>query len=144
MQDFLELQEAARDLASRFTDTWNRQDGSEYGSAYWPEAELVDPTGAIWDGREAITQMHVELWQGPAHSSRVDARVRRVRPLAPNVRVIDLDVAVEGFAPPGASPAGKIEAHLKHVVEKRDGEWKIIASQNTFVAPQPINSPEPR
>lgn len=132
-----EVEKAARDLASSFTDTWNRQDGSGYGSAYWPEAELVDPTGAIWDGREAITQMHVELWQGPARNSRVDARVRRVRPLAPNVGVIDLDVSVEGFAAPGASPAAKIEAHLKHVVEKRDGEWKIIASQNTFVAAPP-------
>ena len=134
MQDFLELQEAARDLASRFTDTWNRQDGSGYGSAYWPEAELVDPTGAIWDGQEAIAQMHVDLWKGPARNSRVDARVRRVRPLAPNVGVVDLDVEVAGFAPPGASPAGNIEARLKHVVEKRGGEWKIIASQNTFVA----------
>lgn len=137
MQKPGELEQAARDLAARFTDTWNRQDGAGYGSAYWPDAELVDPTGAIWDGREAIAHMHVELWQGPARNSRVEARVRRVRELAPDVGVVDLDVTVEGFAPPGAVPGATIETHLKHVVEKRGDEWKIIASQNTFVVPPP-------
>jgi uncharacterized protein (TIGR02246 family) len=137
MQDPGEIEQAARDLAARFTDTWNRRDGAGYGLAYWPDAELVDPTGAIWDGREAIAWMHVELWRGPAHDSRVEARVRRVRELAPNVGVIDLDVTVEGFAPPGAVPGDTIETHLKHVVEKRGDKWKIIASQNTFVVPPP-------
>jgi hypothetical protein len=27
-----------------------------------------------------------------------------------------------------------VRTRLKHVVEKRHGEWKIITSQNTFVS----------
>lgn len=56
-----EMNEAADSLARTFADTWNRQDGPGYGAAYWPDAELVDPTGAIWDGQTAIAQMHVSL-----------------------------------------------------------------------------------
>ena len=130
----------AHELARRFNDSWNRQDGPAYASAYWPESELVDPTGTVWDGREAIEQMHVELWHGPGSGTHVEARVRRIRPLSPVLMVVDLDVAVIGFSPPppGAADAdGTVQARLKHVVEKRGDEWKIIASQNTFVAMRP-------
>ena len=134
-----EMMAAAESLAQTFMDTWNRQDGEAYGNAYWADAELVDPTGQIWDGRDAIANMHVELWRGPASGSYVESRVRRVRPLNSKVMVVDLDVVVAGFSPPGATinAKGQIEARLKHVVEQRGDEWKIVASQNTFVAGPP-------
>ena len=136
-----EMRSAAEQLARTFTDTWNNQNGEAYGEAYWPDAELVDPTGQVWDGRDAIAAMHVHLWNGPARNTQVFARVRRVRPIGTEAMVVDLDVDVAGFspAPPGAAvhADGKVKAHLKHVVEKRAGDWKIAASQNTFVAEMP-------
>ena len=129
---------AADWLAETFSRTWNERDGVGYGEAYWPDAELVDPTGTIWYGREAISRMHVELWKGPARDTVVAATVRRVRPIAETAMVVDLAVEVKGFSPPppGArsGPDGAISARLKHVVEKRGETWKIAASQNTFVA----------
>ena len=136
-----EMRAAAEQLAQTFTATWNGQDGPAYGEAYWPDAELVDPTGQVWDGRAAIAAMHVHLWSGPARDTEVEAKVRRIRPLGTDAMVVDLDVDVAGFnpAPPGAAvhADGKVKAHLKHVVENRAGEWKISASQNTFVAAMP-------
>lgn len=136
-----EMRTAAEQLARTFTDTWNGQDGEAYGEAYWPDAELVDPTGQVWDGRDAIAAMHVHLWNGPARNTQVFARVRRVRPIGTGAMVVDLDVDVAGFSPlpPGTAvfEDGKVKAHLKHVVEKRGGDWKITASQNTFVAAMP-------
>lgn len=136
-----EMRSAAEQLARTFTDTWNGQNGEAYGEAYWPDAELVDPTGQVWDGRDAIAAMHVHLWNGPARNTQVLATVRRVRPIGSEAMVVDLDVDVAGFspAPPGAAvhADGTVKAHLKHVVERRAGEWKIAASQNTFVAELP-------
>jgi uncharacterized protein (TIGR02246 family) len=136
-----EATSAAEELARKFEVTWNQRDGDGYGTAYWPDAELVDPTGQIWCGRDAIAQMHVELWSGPAVGTNVHARVRRIRPLGSDVMVVDLEVDVHGFspAPPGAMTQldGSVKARLKHVVEKRGDEWKIVASQNTFVAALP-------
>jgi uncharacterized protein (TIGR02246 family) len=135
------MRAAAEKLALTFTETWNSQDGGAYGEAYWLDAELVDPTGQVWDGREAIAAMHVHLWNGPARNTQVAARVRRIRAIGSDAMVVDLDVDVAGFspAPPGAAvhADGKVKAHLKHVVEKRAGDWKIAASQNTFVAAMP-------
>lgn len=136
-----QMRAAAEQLARTFTDTWNSQNGAAYGEAYWPDAELVDPTGQVWDGREAIAAMHVHLWSGPARNTLVSATVRRIRPIGTGAMVVDLDVDVAGFspAPPGAAvhADGKVKAHLKHVVEERAGDWKIVASQNTFVAAMP-------
>jgi len=136
-----EMRSAAEQLARTFTDTWNSQNGEAYGKAYWPDAELVDPTGQVWDGRDAIAAMHVHLWNGPARNTHVFATVRRVRPIGAEAMIVDLDVDVAGFspAPPGAAvhADGKVKAHLKHVIEKREGGWKIAASQNTFVAEMP-------
>ena len=125
-------------FAERFATTWNGRDGSGYGEAYWPDAELVDPTGTIWTGRKAIADMHVDLWNGPARDTRVIASVRRTKSLSTTLAVVDLDVEVTGFspAPPGATCGsdGVVRTRLNHVIEKRETEWKIIASQNTFVA----------
>lgn len=137
----LEMRKAAEQLARTFTETWNGQNGAAYGEAYWADAELVDPSGQIWNSRDAIAAMHVQLWNGPARNTQVSAKVRRIRPIGTEAMVVDLDVDVAGFAPPPPGAAvhadGKVKAHLKHVVEKRAGKWKITASQNTFVAAMP-------
>jgi hypothetical protein len=41
-----EAQAAATAMVNRFVDSWNRADGAAYGENYWPEAELVNPSGA--------------------------------------------------------------------------------------------------
>ena len=27
-----------------------------------------------------------------------------------------------------------IKTHLKHILEKRNGQWKVLSAQNTFIA----------
>lgn len=126
---------AASRLSRTFARTWNRRDGDGYGAAYWPDAELVDPSGQVWNGRRAIVQTHLDLWAGPAKRTHMSAHVRRVRALSPSLFVVDIDTSATGFspAPPGA-PDGIVRTRLKHVVERRAGHWKILTSQNTFVS----------
>jgi len=132
---------AADSMARRFVDSWNRADGRAYGEGYWPDAELVGPTGKIWKGRAAIAQIHVDLWAGPFKDSRLTATVRNIRRLGPNYLIVDLDLTLSGARepPPGAvvDAQGAILAHLKHILEKRNGVWRILSAQNTFVVPEP-------
>lgn len=126
---------AATHLAETFASTWNRRDGRAYGEAYWPDAELVDPSGQLWSGRDAIVETHRDLWAGPARNTHMTARVRRVLSLGPTLFVVDIDTAATGFSPPPpGAPNGVVQTRLKHVVEKRHGQWKILTSQNTFVS----------
>ena len=132
-----EAQSAANAMVQRFADSWNHADGIAYGENYWPEAELVNPSGEIVSGKAAIVQEHVDLWAGPFKGSQVAGQVRRVQMLGANYMIVDFDVQLSGFvkAPPGA-PLGTavLNSHLKHVMEKRNGAWKVLSAQNTMVA----------
>ncbi|HET7599645.1 MAG TPA: DUF4440 domain-containing protein [Gemmatimonadales bacterium] len=55
---------AAEKMVARFVDSWNRADGAAYGENYWPDAELVNPSGVISRGKAAIVREHVDLWAG--------------------------------------------------------------------------------
>jgi uncharacterized protein (TIGR02246 family) len=136
---------AAQAMVDRFVDSWNRADGAAYGENYWPDAELVDPTGAIVSGRAAIVKEHVDLWSGIFHGTRASGQVRKVRMLGPNHMMVDFDVQVRGVHqfPPGSPPnaQGELRNHLKHIMEKRNGAWKVLAAQNTFIAAQESMTP---
>jgi uncharacterized protein (TIGR02246 family) len=124
-----------------FVDSWNRaaagnMDGAQsYGTLYWPDAELVDPSGNIWSTSRDIVQMHVDLWNTAFKGSTVTGIVRRTRQLSPTLMIADfnLDLKVVGPLPPSIpNTNGIVKAHLKHVMERRGADWKVVAAQNTF------------
>jgi len=134
-----EAKAAAEATVRSFMDSWNRADGAAYGENYWADAELVDPSGEIVDGRTAIAQEHVDLWAGIFKGSRMAAKVRRVRRLDPNHIIVDFNTELSGIRelPPGSQNQGSnnvLRTHLKHILEKRNGQWKVLAAQNTFIA----------
>src|SRR5437868_4315197 len=119
---------ASQAMVKRFTESWNRADGAAYGENYWPEAELVDPSGGIVTGQKAIVQEHLDGWAGMFKGSRATGKVRRIQMLGPNYMIVDFDLEVSGFRqpPPGSPPNAKVlRGHLKHVMEKRNGLWKV-------------------
>jgi uncharacterized protein (TIGR02246 family) len=133
-----EADRAAQAMVTRFVDSWNRADGAAYGENYWPEAELVNPSGVISHGQAAIVQEHVELWAGIFKGSHISGKVRRIRMLGSTFMMVDFDAELSGVRqlPPGspADAAGVLHNHLKHIMERRDGAWKVLAAQNTFIA----------
>ncbi len=130
--------QAAEAMVTRFVDSWNQADGAAYGANYWPEAELVNPSGVISRGKAAIVQEHVELWAGIFKGSHVAGKVRRIRMLGSDFMMVDFDADLAGVKqlPPGspADAAGVLHNHLKHIMERRQGVWKVLAAQNTFIA----------
>jgi uncharacterized protein (TIGR02246 family) len=144
--DESEVRKAAADALALFVDSWNRaaagdpQAPAAYGTQYWSDAELVDPSGKIWEGQPAIVQMHVDLWNTAFKSSKVEGSVRKTRQLSPTLMIADFDMELSLFqqVPPGSAPANAVvKTHLKHVMEKRNGAWKVIAAQNTFESGPP-------
>lgn len=134
----LEARRVADAMVARFVDSWNHADGAAYGENYWPEAELVDPVGVIIRGRAQIVQEHLDLWAGIFKGTHVAGRVRRVRMLGRDFMMVDFDADLAGVRdlPPGAAAdsAGVLHNHLKHIMARRQGVWKVLAAQNTFIA----------
>jgi len=138
---YADSQEIASSALKLFVDSWNKaaagnpEGPTEYGTLYWPDAELVDPSGNISNGGPTIVQMHVDLWKTAFKGSVVNGVVRSVRRLSPTLMIVDFnfDLKVAGNLPPSIpSSNGVVKAHLKHVMEKRGADWKVIAAQNTF------------
>jgi uncharacterized protein (TIGR02246 family) len=133
-----EAEAAATAMLNRFVNSWNRADGAAYGENYWPEAELVNPSGAIRSGRADIVQEHVNLWAGIFKGSRAAGKVHRIQRLGSNYMIVDFDVELSGVRqlPPGGPPIadGIVRNHLKHIMENRNGVWKVLSAQNTFIA----------
>jgi len=127
-------------MLKRFVDSWNRADGPAYGENYWPDAELVNPSGALVKGKAAIVKEHVDLWNGIFKHSRATGHVRKVRALGPKYMMVDFDLQVANVRklPPGSPefPDGTLRTHLKHILELRNDQWKVLAAQNTFIAPR--------
>lgn len=128
-------------MLDRWVDAWNRADGVAYGEEYWPDAELVAPNGQIESGRAAIVRGHVGVWAGDLKGSRVAGMVRKIQQLGPEYLLVDLDMelTLSEAPPPGSvlpvDDRGAVRTHLKHMLAKRDGAWRILSAQNTFVAP---------
>jgi uncharacterized protein (TIGR02246 family) len=140
-------QDAAAEALTTFTDSWNRAGAGDTlapasnGTLYWQDAELVDPSGRNWDGQAAIVQMHGDLWSTVFEGSRLAGSDRRVRGLSSHLMIADSDHTLTlAGQPPPSFPAGPVNAHLKHAMEKRRDTWKVVAAQNTCC---PDDSPSP-
>lgn len=136
-----EVNKVASIALSSFIASWNRAAGgdslgyAQYRALYWPDADLVDPSGNVWNDQNGIVQMHVDLWNAPFKGSVVDGKLRKARRLSSTVLVADFDLTLKLAGPPppsGPGAGGPVKAHLKMVMTKRGSKWRTISSQNTL------------
>jgi uncharacterized protein (TIGR02246 family) len=128
-------------LKDAWDAAWAAKDAAAYARNYTVNGELVSPLGDILEGREAIRAQHEFLFGGPFAGSTSISEVRRTVFLAGDVRMLDLNVELTGFAalPPGLheTEPGVVRTRMKLIVVQRESGWKILAQQITAVAPTP-------
>jgi uncharacterized protein (TIGR02246 family) len=128
-----------RDSLDRLAQAWNTADGAMWANEYWPEGELVNILGGVMPNAEAIRERHSAVLAGPFKGSHFESTVRHIQFLGPDVAIVDTDIRVTNFhaLPRGAvaTSPGLLLTRMKHVYQRRDGTWRIIASQNTAVLP---------
>lgn len=128
-----------RDSLDRLAQAWNTADGAMWANEYWPEGELVNILGGVMPNAEAIRERHAAVLAGPFKGSHFESTVRHIQFLGPDVAIVDTDIRVTNFRalPRGAvaTSPGVLLTRMKHVYQRRDGKWRIIASQNTAVLP---------
>jgi uncharacterized protein (TIGR02246 family) len=133
------LNQGIASLINAWDEAWNAGDATAYARNYTVNGELVNPLGGILDGREAIRAQHEFLFNGPFAGSTSTSEVRRTVYLGEDVRMVDLDVTLTGFAgvPPGLPEVepGVVRTRIKLIVVRRDAGWKILAEQVTAQVP---------
>jgi len=131
-----------RQSLDRLAQAWNTADAQMWADEYWPQGELINILGGIMPNPAAIRERHAAVLAGPFKGSHFESTVRRILFLGPDVAIVDTDIRVTQFRalPPGAvaTSPGLLLTRMKHVYQRRDGVWRIAASQNTAVLPQAI------
>jgi uncharacterized protein (TIGR02246 family) len=127
-----------RDAVTRLAAAWNAGDGDAWGVEYWPDGSLTNILGDVFPTAQAVAAVTNTILAGPFKGSTFTPVIRRVRFIGTDAAIVETDVSVTNFRalPPGAvaTQPGLLLTRLTHVF-KKNGVWKIEASQNTAVAP---------
>lgn len=132
---------AIRAVVAELDSAWAHADAERWAAPYVEDAEFINVLGMLLPSRDALKARHHEIFTGVFRGSRYQGALRRVRFLGPDAAVADVDIAVTGFSalPPGARPTdpGVLRTRMRHVLERIEGRWRIVASQNTAILPRP-------
>jgi uncharacterized protein (TIGR02246 family) len=129
-----------RDSVGRLEQAWNSADAGKWAAEYWPDGELINILGTILPGVDEVRDRTAQILAGPFKGSHFSSEVRQIRFVGTDAAVVDTDIRVTHYQSlPGAisaSEPGVLLTRMKHVYERRNGRWLIIASQNTSVIPR--------
>lgn len=118
-------QSAIQAVLNEHADAWTRGDAHAAAAVMTEDADWISGTGRIFRGREAIEQMHRDLFAGPAKGTR------HVHPGTPAIRFLTSDVAiVDGDSYVGTSgtkPTASDFSHYTAVFTKQKGRWMVAA-----------------
>lgn len=131
---------AIRSSLERLAQAWNAPDGGAWAREYWPDGELTNILGMVYITPAEIRDRTAEILVGPFRGSHFAFAVRRILIIGTDAALVDTDITVSGFhGLPGIAPTRGTElvTRMKHVYERRHGEWRILASQNTAVVSAP-------
>lgn len=135
--DSLSIAAIVADLDS----AWAHGDADRWAAHYVPDAAFTNIVGMVMPNAEAMRARHDAIFRGVFAGSRHHGTLARLRFLGADVAVADEDVEVTGFAalPRGAraTEPGVLRTRMRHVLQRIDGRWWIVATQNTAVAPKP-------
>lgn len=115
--------------------TWNNHDPEGNAGLYWPDGELVNIFGVVYAGPAAIAARTAEMFAGGMKGAQVVSTVRKITPLGRDSILLDTDQQNTGILKPDGARE-PVQTRFKHVLLRRSGVWKIIASQNTRVIQQ--------
>jgi uncharacterized protein (TIGR02246 family) len=130
-----------RATVAELDSAWAHGDAERWAAPYVANAEFINILGMLFSDRESMRARHQAIFEGPFRGSRYRGTLRRVRFLGPDAAIADVDIAVTDFRalPPGAQATepGVLRTRMRHVLQRIDGRWRIVASQNTAILPRP-------
>jgi len=128
-------------IVADLDSAWANGDADRWAAHYVPDAEFINILGMLMPNMQAMRARHHEIFHGVFKGSRHHGTLRRLRFLGTDAAVADVDIEVTGFSalPPGSRPTepGVLRTRMRHVLQRLDGRWRIVATQNTAVAPRP-------
>jgi len=117
-----------------FEDAWNRHDMDAFAMLFATDADFVNVIGMRWIGRDAIKQHHAASHATIFRSSTLKIEETTLRFLKSDVATARSVWTLSGITSESGQLAPTRTGILTHVLEKIDGHWLIVLTQNTDIA----------
>jgi uncharacterized protein (TIGR02246 family) len=131
------LEKEIGQLLARQEQAWNRGAPEAHAADIEEDAWFTNILGQTPSGKTAFVERHRQVFGTIFRGSRLRLEVLRIRPLAPEVAMVETRAVLSGFQalPPGvaAGPDGALHTRLLQVLVKRAGEWLVAAYHNVDV-----------
>ena len=124
---------AIREIQTRWDNAWNRHDVKALGALVADDVRFVNVAGQVLTGRGQF-----EALQARTHAMQFKESVRTVtgndiKFITPHIAVAHVRWGMKGDKDPDGTPRQPRNGVMMQVVMKRDGEWTVVAAQNTDV-----------
>jgi uncharacterized protein (TIGR02246 family) len=126
-----------RKLITELDDTWNRSDAASLSNLFAEDSDLVDTSAHRFHGRANIEEHMADLL---AHSLKgTDSRttVLTNNSLGLDLAVLEVSWELKG----GAQGGTPMQITGLRLISHRDGNWRIVAAQDTIARPLPPQNP---
>jgi uncharacterized protein (TIGR02246 family) len=117
-----------------FEDAWNRHDMDAFAMLFATDADFVNVIGMRWVGRDAIKQHHAASHATMFKTSTLKIGDTTVRFLKADVATARSVWTLSGITSATGQLAPTRTGILTHVLERIDGQWLIVLTQNTDIS----------
>ena len=128
---------AVRHIPQAFAAAWATHDGHQLAMIMAEDVDFVSVGGDWLHGRTDFERYHSRLLSGRFKESTVSPRGALVRFLRPDLALLHWSWEIAGDRNEDLSPRKPRMGIFTMVVEKRSGEWLVVAAQNTNWMPGP-------
>jgi uncharacterized protein (TIGR02246 family) len=128
---------AIRELEHRFNAAWDAHDPEGLSESLTDDAQFITVNGAWTTSRAGFRDLMRRLHgaSGPFRASTRRSPEMQVRFLSPDIALLHTRFWIKGEAMRDALSQDDRESVGLRVVQKIDGRWRIVATQNTDVRP---------
>lgn len=120
---------------------WNTRDASAWVKDFAADSRFINILGMRFPDRASNEQRHAALFATVFRNSTLTVELLEMRFADPDTAIVEARLRLTGYAalPPGIreSAPGTLETRLVDVLQRVDGRWLVIFSQNTAIAPLP-------
>jgi uncharacterized protein (TIGR02246 family) len=130
-------EDAIRDIENRFNAAWDAHDPDAMASSLSDDAQFITVNGAWTTTRAGFRDLMQRLHgaTGPFRASTRKTPDMQVRFLAPDIAIMHSRFWIDGEVLHDEHSQASRESVGTRVLRKTDGQWRIVATQNTDVRP---------
>lgn len=122
-----------REVVAQLEGAWNRGDSVGWANLFSEDADFVHVFGGHFTGKTAIEAGHRTIFDTIYKGSTNKYEVEKIRFAGDSVAIVFVFATLK-VTQPGLPPQFKARPTL--VLQRLDGDWKIVTFQNTLVTPE--------